>query len=69
MSEPNEKLETLLQRAAAVATAHGVASEIFMAAAWQAYLDSHPGMREDLEDKELRSQLRKLRKRGLVASA
>jgi hypothetical protein len=64
-----EKLDTLLHRAAQTAASSGLASEDFMAAAWQAYLDSHPGMREELEDKELRSQLKKLRKRGLIATA
>lgn len=62
-------LDTLLHRAAEAAATAGVSSDAFMAAAWQAYLDSHPGMREALEDKELRSQLKKLRKRGLVAAA
>ena len=62
-------LETLLHRAAQAAAATNVASEDFMSAAWQAFLDTHPGMREELEDKALRSQLKKLRKRGLVAAA
>lgn len=62
-------LETLLRRAAAAAAATGVSNDAFMASAWQAFLDAHPVMREALADKELRSQLKKLRKRGLVASA
>jgi hypothetical protein len=40
-----------------------------MQAAWGACLDAQPGLREELADKELRAQLKKLRKRGLVASA
>jgi hypothetical protein len=40
-----------------------------MQAAWAACLDASPGLREELADKELRSQLKKLRKRGLIASA
>ena len=64
-----ENIDTVLARAAKLAAKSGQSSEAFMAAAWQAYLDNHPGMREELEDKALRSELRKLRKRGLVASA
>lgn len=67
MSRP--ALDTLLSRAATLAAERGMSSDTFMAAAWQAYLDAHPGMREQLEDKALRSELKKLRKRGLVASA
>jgi hypothetical protein len=40
-----------------------------MQAAWAACLDARPGLREEIADKELRAQLKKLRKRGLVAAA
>lgn len=63
------QLEALLARAAELAAAHGVPSEAFMSAAWNAHLDARPGLREELADKELKAQLRKLRKRGLIASA
>jgi hypothetical protein len=59
----------LLRKAAQLAAERDVDSEIFMQAAWAACLDAHPGLREQLEDKELRSQLKKLRKRGLIANA
>jgi hypothetical protein len=59
----------LLRRAAQLAAEHGMASEDFMHAAWDACLDSRPGLRAELEDRELRAQLKKLRKRGLVAKA
>jgi hypothetical protein len=62
-------LEKALRRAAQLAADCGAESELFMQAAWAAYLDAQPGLREKLEDKELRAQLKKLRKRGLVASA
>ena len=62
-------LDRVLVRAAKLAAETGISSDDFMAAAWQAFLDSHPGMREQLEDKALRSELKKLRKRGLIASA
>ncbi|HET7505447.1 MAG TPA: hypothetical protein VFK02_30715 [Kofleriaceae bacterium] len=63
------EVEQLLRRAARLAAEHGVASEGFMEAAWEACLDARPGLREELADKELRAQLKKLRKRGLVPSA
>jgi hypothetical protein len=59
----------LLRRAAQLAAEHGMESERFMEAAWDACLDARPGLRSKLEDRELRAQLKKLRKRGLVASA
>ena len=70
MSNTNrDDFEGLLRRAAESAASEGIASDEFVSAAWQAYLAAHPGMREALEDKALRSELKKLRKRGLIASA
>ena len=57
----------LLRRAAKLAGE--LDSDAFMQAAWQAYLDERPGLREALEDKELRVQLKKLRKKGLIGLA
>jgi len=59
----------LLRQAAQLAAARGAETDRFMQAAWLACLDARPGLREELEDKELRAQLKKLRKRGLVADA
>jgi hypothetical protein len=59
----------LLCRAAQLAAEDGMESEDFMQAAWDSCLDARPGLRAELEDRELRSQLKKLRKRGLVAKA
>jgi hypothetical protein len=59
----------LLRRAASLAAAHSSDTDLFMHAAWSACLDARPGLREQLEDKELRAQLKKLRKRGLVGAA
>jgi hypothetical protein len=58
-----------LRRAAKLAAERGAESDVFMQAAWAACLEARPGLREALADKELRTQLKKLRKRGLVASA
>ena len=59
----------LLRRAAKLAAEDGMESEHFMQAAWDSCLDARPGLRAELEDRELRAQLKKLRKRGLVARA
>ena len=68
---PNQttELETLLARAAELAAKDDIDSAVFMSAAWNAILDAHPGMREELADKELRTQLKKLRKQGLIGLA
>ena len=59
----------LLERAAELAAERDIDSDLFMQAAWTACLDARPGLRERLEDKALKSKLKKLRKRGLVGSA
>ncbi|HEX4421771.1 MAG TPA: hypothetical protein VH165_27860 [Kofleriaceae bacterium] len=59
----------LLRKAAKLAAERGVESDLFMQATWAACLEARPGLREELEDKELRSQLKKLRKRGMVGKA
>jgi hypothetical protein len=66
---PTKEALRLLRRAAQLAAEDGMASEAFMQAAWNSCLDARPGLRAELEDRELRSQLKKLRKRGLVARA
>ena len=66
---PSRDLVALLRQAARLAAERGVDTDQFMQAAWAVYLEARPGLREELEDKELRAQLKKLRKRGLVAEA
>jgi hypothetical protein len=63
------ELKDLLTRAAEISTQNGVATDAFMTAAWNAVLDANPGLREELIDKELRTQLKKLRKQGLIGLA
>jgi hypothetical protein len=72
MSNPNQdltELEALLAHAADLSARQDVPKEEFMAAAWNAYLEARPGLREQLEERELKSQLKKLRKQGLIALA
>jgi hypothetical protein len=63
------KLESLLVEAAELAAEHDVTTEVFMASAWQALLAANPGLREELADKELRANLKKLRRQGLIGQA
>ena len=64
-----EQLEELLAHAAKLAASHDLEADAFVQAAWQACLEARPGLREEIEDKEWRAQLKKLRKRGLVGTA
>jgi hypothetical protein len=64
-----EELAAALERAAQLAATNGISGDTFKRAAWDAYLNARPGLRQELEDKQLKAQLRKLRKRGLIASA
>jgi len=63
------ELEALLAHAADLSARHEVPKEMFMAAAWNAYLEARPGLREEIEERELKTQLKKLRKQGLIATA
>ncbi|HMG23627.1 MAG TPA: hypothetical protein VK607_19970 [Kofleriaceae bacterium] len=59
----------LLTQAAALCVEHGVDLDNFMKGAWSAYVESRPGMREHLEEMELRDQLAEIRKLGRIGQA
>ena len=63
------ELDGLLRRAASLAAAHGVTIDAFAQAAWSAFLDAQPQVREELEVRALTAQLADLRERGRVGSA
>ncbi len=63
------ELEQLLTSAATLAATNDIDVEAFMASAWAACLEANPKLREELADKELKSQINKLRKRGLIGLA
>jgi len=63
------EMKNLLRKAAAVAAESGVTLDVFADAAWQAFLDAKPGLREELETRMLAAQLSNLRERGLIPSA
>ena len=59
----------LLQAAAALCVEHGVDVDTFMKGAWNAYVESRPGLRDYLEEMQLRSQLDEIRKLGRMGEA
>jgi hypothetical protein len=59
----------LLQRAAALCIEHGVEMDAYMSGAWSAYIEGRPGMREQLEEAQLREQLDELRRLGRMGEA
>jgi hypothetical protein len=63
------EISAILKRAAELAASNSVALETFVQAAWAAYMDAHPGLRQELEDRELLARLDKLRARGQLGTA
>ena len=62
-------LAELLARAAAMAAEQGSGLDEFMEAAWSAFVDTQPGLREHLEEMRLMAQLEQLRQNGRVPMA
>jgi hypothetical protein len=59
----------LLTQAAAICVEQGVDIDAFMKGAWSAYVESRPGMRDYLEEMQLRDQLDEIRKAGRMGQA
>jgi hypothetical protein len=58
-----------LTQAAELCVEHGVDLESFMKGAWSAYVETRPGMRDYLEEMQLRDQLDEIRKLGHMGQA
>ena len=58
-----------LTHAAELCVEHGVDLDAFMRGAWSAYVEARPGMREHLEEMQLRDQLEEIRKSGGMGEA
>ena len=63
------EVEAMLERAAALCAEHGLNGDAFMHAAWSAFLDSRPGLREQIADAQLEEQIAAMRERGHVGEA
>jgi hypothetical protein len=59
----------LLARAAELCVDHDIDIDAFVRGAWSAYLEARPGLREYLEEMQLRNQLEELRRTGRMAQA
>lgn len=59
----------LLAAAAALCVEHGLDVDTFMKGAWNAYVEARPGLRDYLEEMQLRSQLDEIRKLGRMGEA
>lgn len=59
----------LLAQAAILCVEHGLDVDTFMKGAWSAYVEARPGLREHLEELQLREQLDEMRKIGRVGEA
>jgi hypothetical protein len=58
-----------LTHAAELCVEHGVDLDSFIHGAWSAYLEARPGMRDYLEEMQLRDQLDEIRKLGQMGQA
>lgn len=58
-----------LTHAAELCVENGVDLDSFMRGAWSAYVEARPGMREQLEEMQLREQLDEIRKSGGMGEA
>jgi len=63
------ELGKLLTKAAALCVEHDIEVESFMKTAWSAYLEARPGMRDYLEEMQLRTQLEEIRLAGRMGQA
>lgn len=63
------ELGDLLRKAAALSAESGVDLDAFMRAAYSAYVEARPGLREWLEEQHLRAQLDHVRQNGRMAEA
>ncbi len=63
------KASHLLRRVVEMCIEHDVDVETFMRSAWSTYVDARPGMREELELKQLAEQLHLLREAGKIGLA
>jgi hypothetical protein len=59
----------LLAAAAALCVENDVDVDHFMRGAWSSYLEARPGMRDYLEEVQLREQLDEIRKLGRMGEA
>jgi hypothetical protein len=63
------EVDDLLAHAADLCVENGIDVDTFMKGAWSAYVEARPGLRDYIEELQLRNQLDELRKAGRVGEA
>lgn len=63
------QVSELLARAAQLCVEHGVDLDSFVRGAYSSYVQANPGMREYLEELQLKAALDEMRRVGRMASA
>jgi len=63
------EVSELLARAARLCVDHDVDMDPFVRGAYSAYLEARPGMREWLEEQQLKAALDEMRRGGRIANA
>lgn len=66
---PARELSAVLGRAGTLAASMGLELDAWMRAAWSAYVDARPGLREHIEDMQLIAQISELRQNGRIGQA
>jgi len=74
VQKPNEspwpaEVGELLAQAALLCVEHGLDVDSFMRSAWSAYVEARPGLRDYIEEMQLRAQLDEIRKLGRMGEA
>lgn len=65
----HEEVGDLLAQAAILCVQHGLDVDTFMKGAWSAYVEARPGLRDYIEEMQLRNQLEEIRKLGRMGEA
>jgi hypothetical protein len=63
------EVSELLSRAAEICVENNIDADPFVRGAYAAYLEARPGMREYLEELQLRQTLEEMRRVGRIATA
>ncbi|MDQ3337690.1 MAG: hypothetical protein M4D80_21220 [Myxococcota bacterium] len=69
LKEWHSEVGDLLAQAAILCVANGLDVDTFMKGAWSAYVEARPGLKDYIEEMQLRNQLEELRKLGRMAEA
>ena len=69
MKQWQSDVGNLLAHAATLCVEHGLDVDTFLSGAWSAYVEARPGLREHLEEIQLRTQIDELRKQGRLGEA